>query len=105
MRDVTLFLFVFLIAVLDKETMEQLKDYSNALEDALETIASPLKPIIPVFARFLLVVTFLEDAMRIIVQWSEQNNYLHYHRDMPWGITHIFLALNVLVLHLFLVLI
>ena len=30
--------------------------------------------------RFLIVVTFLEDALRIMTQWSEQLLYLHDYR-------------------------
>jgi len=30
--------------------------------------------------RFLIVVTFLEDALRIITQWSDQLSYLHDFR-------------------------
>ena len=81
--------------------MEQVKEYSNALEDSLEVIASPVKPYIPLIARFLLVVTFLEDSLRIIVQWPEQNTYLNRYQRMPWGVTHVFLGLNVLVIALF----
>lgn len=38
---------------------------------------------LPAIGRFLIVVTFLEDALRIITQWSEQLSYLHdYRRSM-----------------------
>lgn len=30
--------------------------------------------------RFLIVVTFLEDALRIITQWNDQLLYLHDYR-------------------------
>jgi hypothetical protein len=35
---------------------------------------------IPAIGRFLIVVTFLEDALRIITQWSDQLTYLHDYR-------------------------
>jgi hypothetical protein len=35
---------------------------------------------LPAIGRFLIVVTFLEDALRIITQWSDQLLYLHDYR-------------------------
>lgn len=35
---------------------------------------------LPAIGRFLIVVTFLEDALRIITQWSDQLTYLHDYR-------------------------
>lgn len=74
--------------------------------------------------RFLIVVTFLEDALRILTQWSDQLIYLKDYRHsmshgpeihmprrakqsllpsmltvaplVPWGLTHLFLLVNVL---------
>jgi len=40
-------------------------------------------------------VTFLEDALRIITQWSDQLHYLHDYRRIPRGLTHLFLLVNV----------
>lgn len=45
----------------------------------------------------MIVVTFLEDALRIVTQWGDQKYYLQKHRGFPWGISHIFLLVNVLV--------
>jgi len=50
----------------------------------------------PAIARFLIVVTFLEDSLRIVTQWSDQLWYLQRHRHFPWGLSHIFLAVNVM---------
>lgn len=77
--------------------MEQVKAYSSKAEELLETVSQPLKPHVPSIARFLIVVTFLEDALRIVLQWSDQVYYLEKVRGMPWGITHIFLAANIIV--------
>lgn len=44
----------------------------------------------------MIVVTFLEDALRILTQWNDQLLYLHDYRHIPYGITHIFLVLNVI---------
>ena len=79
---------------------------------------------LPAVGRFLIVVTFLEDTLRIITQWSEQLTYLNEYRNsrflvlwsshrappgsyhltadlddpylaVPRGITHVFLIVNV----------
>ncbi|KAI9364376.1 SURF4 family-domain-containing protein [Zopfochytrium polystomum] len=76
--------------------METLKQYAAKFEAVLESIAQPLKPFLPAIARFLLVVTFLEDSLRISTQWSDQKYYLRKYRGFPtWG-ADIFLILNVL---------
>ena len=35
---------------------------------------------LPAIGRFLIVVTFLEDALRILTQWNDQLLYLHDFR-------------------------
>lgn len=35
---------------------------------------------LPAIGRFLIVVTFLEDTLRIMTQWSDQLTYLHDYR-------------------------
>ncbi|CAH1765484.1 11920_t:CDS:10 [Entrophospora sp. SA101] len=75
--------------------MDQITKYSSKAEDILGTISQPLKPHIPAIARFLIVATFLEDALRILFQWSAQLYYLERVRHIPWGLTHIFLFGNV----------
>ena len=35
---------------------------------------------LPAIGRFLIVVTFLEDALRIITQWNDQLTYLKDYR-------------------------
>lgn len=67
---------------------------------------------LPAIGRFLIVVTFIEDALRIITQWSDQLLYLHDYRHsmsrtpyqgkhtndpeiVPSGLTHLFLFVNV----------
>jgi len=62
----------------------------------LDTLSEPIKPYVPAIGRFLIVVTFLEDALRIVTQWSDQLLYLHDYRHIPNGITHIFLIANVI---------
>lgn len=78
--------------------MEQLKVYSQKAEEVLDRLAGPIKPHIPLIARFLLVVTFLEDSLRIVTQWDDQTYYLEHYQHMPWGVSHLFLTLNVILM-------
>ncbi|KAK8087950.1 hypothetical protein PG997_002911 [Apiospora hydei] len=66
------------------------------IEDMLDTFSEPIKPYLPVIGRFLIVVTFLEDALRILTQWNDQLLYLHDYRHFPSGLNHTFLLVNVL---------
>lgn len=58
------------------DPVEKLKAYSRLVEDNIEIYSQPLKPHLPAIGRFLIVVTFLEDALRIITQWGDQIWYL-----------------------------
>ena len=40
----------------------------------------PFNRYLPGIGRFLIVVTFLEDALRIMTQWNDQLTYLHDYR-------------------------
>lgn len=55
-----------------------------------------MKPHLPTIGRFLIIVTFYEDALRIMTQWNDQLWYLQTHRHFYPGISHIFLLLNVI---------
>ncbi|KAJ1552167.1 hypothetical protein HK096_001137, partial [Nowakowskiella sp. JEL0078] len=46
--------------------MDQIRDFSTKFEKIIDAISQPIKPHLPVIARFLLVVTFLEDSLRIV---------------------------------------
>lgn len=48
----------------------------SEFEQTLEKIFNPIKPFLPILARFLLVVTFLEDSVRIMTQFDDQAHYL-----------------------------
>ncbi|KAJ3081888.1 hypothetical protein HK102_002075, partial [Quaeritorhiza haematococci] len=78
--------------------MESVQSYTSKFEAALETVSQPIKPWLPGIARFLLVVTFLEDSLRIISQWGDQVYYLERHRGFRWSTAEIFLGLNVMVM-------
>ncbi|KAF8180376.1 SURF4 family-domain-containing protein [Pholiota molesta] len=80
------------------DPLEKIRAFSKLCEDNVEIYSQPLKPHLPAIGRFLIVVTFLEDALRIMTQWSDQIWYLQSHRHFPWGISHTFLILNVVVM-------
>ncbi|KAI8337925.1 SURF4 family-domain-containing protein [Chlamydoabsidia padenii] len=75
---------------------QQLESFSSKAEDVMDKLGQPLKPYIPAISRFLIVATFLEDALRIITQWSDQLFYMEQSRHFPSFISHLFLGLNVI---------
>ncbi|KAK7511587.1 putative COPII-coated vesicle protein SurF4/Erv29 [Phyllosticta citriasiana] len=79
----------------DPSPLDAIREQTSKIEDWLDTLADPVKPYLPAIGRFLIVVTFLEDALRIITQWSDQLIYLNDFRHIPSGITHLFLIANV----------
>ncbi|KAG6861294.1 hypothetical protein C0995_001848 [Termitomyces sp. Mi166 len=58
------------------DPVEKLKAYSQLVEDNIEIYSQPLKPHLPAIGRFLIVVTFLEDALRIVTQWVVDSKWL-----------------------------
>ncbi|ORY05034.1 SURF4-domain-containing protein [Basidiobolus meristosporus CBS 931.73] len=78
--------------------MQSVRNLSARIETLISKSATPLKPAIPVIARFLLVVTFFEDSLRIITQWTDQLVYLENYRGFYHGTNHAFLGLNVFIM-------
>ncbi|GBE87403.1 SURF4-domain-containing protein [Sparassis latifolia] len=78
------------------EPLEKLRTFARTFEDNVEIYTQPLKPHLPAIGRFLIVVTFLEDSLRIITQWNDQLWYLQRHRHFYWGLSHLFLMINVI---------
>lgn len=70
---------------------DQIKGWSQTAERVLNMVATPLKPFLGDIGRFLLVVTFLEDALRIFMQWSEQIGFMTNYRSCPRFLAHLFL--------------
>ncbi len=60
----------------DESPLEKLKVWGSWLEDQIDIYSQPLRPYLPAIGRFLIVITFLEDALRIVSQWSDQIWYL-----------------------------
>ncbi|KAI5478621.1 COPII-coated vesicle protein SurF4/Erv29 [Pseudohyphozyma bogoriensis] len=80
------------------EHIAKVQKLSDRIEDSIDAFSRPIRPWLPALGRFLIIVTFLEDALRILTQISDQNYYLQKHRGFPWGLSHIFLYGNVLVM-------
>ncbi|KAK5212421.1 ER-derived vesicles protein erv29 [Exophiala xenobiotica] len=83
-------------ATSDPSPLDQIREQTSKIEDWLNTMGEPLRPYLPAIGRFLIVVTFIEDALRIITQWNDQLTYLRDFRHIPWGLTHLFLIFNVI---------
>jgi ER-derived vesicles protein len=52
------------------ENLEQIRRTSGKVEDAIDGWTRPVRPYLPGLGRFLIVVTFLEDALRILTQMA-----------------------------------
>ncbi|KAG9127804.1 hypothetical protein FRC07_008996 [Ceratobasidium sp. 392] len=78
------------------DAIGQVREVAGKIEDMVDIYSQPLRPHLASVGRFLIVVTFLEDALRIITQWSDQVWYLQKHRGFPWGISHFFLIFNII---------
>ncbi|KAK5663336.1 hypothetical protein OQA88_3764 [Cercophora sp. LCS_1] len=74
--------------------LDAIREQTSKIEDILDGLSEPIKPFLPAIGRFLIVVTFIEDTLRILTQWSDQLLYLHDYRHIPNGITHLFLIVN-----------
>lgn len=64
----------------DPSPLDAIREQTSKIEDLLDTYSDPIKPYLPAIGRFLIVVTFLEDALRILTQWSDQLEYLYQYR-------------------------
>jgi hypothetical protein len=64
----------------DPSPLDAIRQQTSKIEDWLDTISDPVKPYLPIIGRFLIVVTFLEDALRIVTQWNDQLRYLNTYR-------------------------
>jgi ER-derived vesicles protein len=74
------------------EQMDRLQQLSYKTEHCFNRLASPIQPYLSHIGRFLLVVTFFEDAFRICVQYPEQFDYMKNFRHFPALLAHLFLV-------------
>lgn len=66
------------------EQLDKARKVSDKIEDRLEQLARPIRPWLPGIGRFLIVVTFLEDALRIMTQIGG-GSFLPRYRAAPRG--------------------
>ncbi|KAJ3248339.1 hypothetical protein HDU78_000965 [Chytriomyces hyalinus] len=78
--------------------METGRKAIDRFDAALEQSAKYIKPHLPTLARFLLCSTFLEDSMRIITRWDDQEYHLEYDQHFSHYGTVSFLITNVIVM-------
>lgn len=64
----------------DPSPLDAIREQTSKIEDWLDTLAEPIKPYLPAIGRFLIVVTFIEDTIRMMTQWSDQLLYLNEYR-------------------------
>ncbi|ANB10958.1 Erv29p [Sugiyamaella lignohabitans] len=70
-------------------------EVSEKIDNFLGTVGTPVKPYLPGIGRFLIIATFVEDAFRIVTQWSDQVGYIWNVRGLPHIIAVLFLSINV----------
>lgn len=63
-------------ASFQEDPVAKLRVIASKVEDWVDIYSQPLRPHLPAIGRFLIVVTFLEDALRIVTQWGDQLWYL-----------------------------
>ncbi|PRT53709.1 Surfeit locus protein 4 [Wickerhamiella sorbophila] len=79
-----------------KGFVDSLTSTTGAIDEWLGELGQPLKPYLPAIGRILVVLTFIEDAVRIITQWGDQTRYLRNYRGIPYFLTVLLLASNVI---------
>lgn len=75
--------------------LEKVHNYVNAADNRISEVGAPLKPYLPLVGRILVVITFLEDTLRIVTNWGIQVRYIWQVKGVPWILTEIFFVLNV----------
>ncbi|KAI8060217.1 SURF4 family-domain-containing protein [Gongronella butleri] len=79
---------------------QSMRSFSSSMEHGLDRIGRPLKPFISCIARFLIVATFLEDALRLSYQWEEQRTFMENRRGISPNFAQAFLLGNVVMMML-----
>jgi len=112
-REITL--LVSGVCGLEQESQDMLVTQTGArwlrrAVDLGEEVARRCRPFLPSVARFCLVATFFEDALRMWFQWVEQLAYLQDHHQCSDGLAVAIVLLNLVgqlvgsalvILHLF----
>lgn len=64
----------------------------RSTEHFIDKVSSPSKSYLPIIGRFLLMSCFIEDSIRIVLQWNSQLEYIHEYRNFPYIIASLFLG-------------
>ncbi|KAF7908023.1 uncharacterized protein EAF01_003778 [Botrytis porri] len=68
------------------------------MEAFMKDHSDTIKLYVPLLGRFLIVVTFLEDAFTIITAWKNQLIFLHLYRKFDYGVANLILLTNVVLM-------
>ncbi|KCV69602.1 hypothetical protein, variant [Fonticula alba] len=70
--------------------------FLQSTEEIVDQVSRPIGKYLPYVARFLIVLTFLEDAIRLFMNWDEQMSYLISRRGFNGYFAMFFLTSNIM---------
>ncbi|KAF5868410.1 putative surf4 family protein [Botrytis fragariae] len=68
------------------------------MEAFMKDHSDTIKKYIPLMGRFLIIVTFLEDAFTIVTEWKNQLIFLNQYRKIYYGVANLILFTNVVLM-------
>lgn len=73
-----------MVAVSNRNDVSFFSKCSALVEKLFQVIFSPIKPYLGGIGKLLLLITFIEDSIRIAVQWPTQVRFMNIHRGFPY---------------------